>query len=307
MPFPEQDAFLTGVPLGSTAGPSKSQKSAKAVPGTPGAPKRASAIHVVMLVLVPWSIFTVISCLFAFVFHFHMFVVWIFVTVCAIIGKLFLALHPARNEAKGPAYLYMGLLILFATFMATLLGGYNYYEYMNFYYGYSDLRVYTNVLPTELASAHLDAATMVFTEDSRVDSTKALGYKADQVYCVAPIMDDTQAARVEYWAAGVNCCSQRGDFNCDDAFDPDAKSGVVVLSPSSWFPTDHSMYMKAVKQAEAAYGLVSSPTPLFVRWATDPLSMENEFWEGGMSFLIITVAVYFGVSIILGGMMYMAR
>merc|ERR1719301_428071 len=170
--------------------------------------------------------------------------------------------------------------------MGIILGMYDHYEFMMTYWSYNEYRVYTDVLPSEPAAAHADAGTMVFTEDSRVDTTKALGYKAGTVYCVAPILDDSQAARVDSW-------------------DPKAKSGVVIIDNGSPVTNKFDMYMKAVHQAEAAYSVVAAPKPIFVRWVTDPVKVEEEFWTWGVGFLVVTAAIYLFVSIILGGLLHM--
>ena len=36
-------------------------------------------------------------------------------------------------------------------------------------------------------------------------------------YCVAPILDPSSTTRVEFWAVGMDCCAERGDFQCGDA------------------------------------------------------------------------------------------
>jgi len=257
------------------------------------------------MIMLPWMIFTLLVTLFTFCYHHFHYIVWFMVLVFVTIAVLFFVVSP-RNK-KGPMYKYLGFLCSLAIVFGIILGMYDYYEFMLIYYSYNEYRVYTDVLPSEPAAAHADAGTMVFTEDSRVDTTKALGYKAGTVYCVAPILDDSQASRVEYWAAGVDCCSQRADFNCDDSWDPKAKTGVVIIDNGSIVTSKYDMYMKAVKQAEAAYGALAAPKPIFVRWVTDPVKVEQEYWTWGVGFLVISSAIYLFVSIVLGGLLHMAQ
>jgi hypothetical protein len=249
--------------------------------------------------------FSVIMTVCALCYHHFYYIVWLIVMVCAAMALLFFVISP-RNK-RGPMYMYLGFLCTLAIIFGVILGLYDHYEFMMTYWSYNEYRVYTDVLPSEPAAAHEDAGTMVFTEDSRVDTTKALGYKAGTVYCVAPILDDSQSARVEYWAAGLDCCSQRADFNCDDAWDPKAKSGVVIIDNGSWFTSKFDMYTKAVHQAQAAYGVVSAAKPIFVRWVTDPVKVDEEYWNWGIGFLVICAAIYLFVSIILGGLLHMAQ
>ena len=172
-----------------------------------------------------------------------------------------------------------------------LLGLYNYHEYMFSYWAYDEFREYNNVLPSEPAAAHADAGKLMFSEDARVDTTKAVGFKHTDTYCVAPILDDTQSSRVEFWAAGMNCCGKRADFKCDDAWDDRARAGVVILDNDSWLPSHRDIYMKAVKIAEAAFDVVSAEEPLFVRWVVDPERVQNDFWKSGVGFLVTTASV----------------
>jgi hypothetical protein len=52
---------------------------------------------------------------------------------------------------------------------------------------------------------------------------------------VAPVLDYANGSpvgtRVEYWAAGQDCCGQRADFRCDESWNVAARSGVVMLKP----------------------------------------------------------------------------
>jgi len=297
MAFPESDTFLTG---GTNTNvrqtgkrPVKKEK------------QGGSTLGLVLMIMLPWMMFTVIMTVFTFCYHHFYVIVWFLVMVCAAMALLFFVISP-RNK-KGPMYMYLGFLCSLAIIFGIILGMYDHFEFMMTYWSYNEYRVYTDVLPSEPAAAHADAGTMVFTEDSRVDTTKALGYKAGTVYCVAPILDDSQSARVEYWAAGVDCCSQRADFNCDDSWDPKAKSGVVIIDNGSPVTNKFDMYMKAVHQAEAAYGVVAAPKPIFVRWSTDPVKVEEEFWRWGVGFLVICSAIYLLVSILLGGLLHMAQ
>jgi len=299
MAFPESDTFLTGGNVSQTNVRQTGKRPTKT------AKQGGSTGGLLLMVMLPWMMFTIIMVLFAFCYHHFSVIVWALVLVCAMMALVFFVISP-RNK-KGPMYMYLGFLCSLAIIFGIIFGMYDHYEYMMTYWSYNEYRVYTDVLPSEPAAAHGDAGTMVFTEDSRVDTTKALGYKAGTVYCVAPILDDSQASRVEYWAAGTDCCSQRADFNCDDSWDPKAKSGVVIIDNGSPVTSKFDMYTKAVHQAEAAYGVVAAPKPIFVRWVTDPVKVEDEFWTWGIGFLVICSAIYLFVSIVLGGLLHMAQ
>merc|ERR1719253_302153 len=190
------------------------------------------------------------------------------------------------REGTRRSQFFAGLCFI-AAVMGVLYGLHVYHEHFLHYEAYSARSEYTNVLPSEPAAAHADAGKIEFANTAMVDAAKAVGYKHGDVYCVAPIMDNTQSSRVEYWAVGLNCCKQRADFQCDDADDPSAKGGVVMVDSDSLFPTQRDKYEKAVKMAEAAFDVVSSPAPLFVRWVADPSALQEQYKHAGVGDLVI--------------------
>jgi len=254
-------------------------------------------------------------------YHHYYLVCWLVVLAFFMLAVIFMVLDSRRRTGgAGPWWLFLGLLSLFAILFSTLCGTYNYWMHMFPYWSYDENRSYQNVLPTEPAEAHADAGKMVFSHTARVDTARAVGYKSGSVYCVAPILDDTQLDRVEYWAAGVDCCPARGDFNCDDAWNPKARSGVVILDTSagdasvssgdtsvgfSLFRSRRDYYIKAVREAESNFALTSADHPLFVRWVGDPQAIQDDYWRSGVGFLVATVCIYLLVSIIMGAVMQM--
>jgi heme/copper-type cytochrome/quinol oxidase subunit 4 len=249
------------------------------------------------LIALPELVFAVITTLYAFVYHHFPEVVMLAVIGFVALSVMFVTLS---SRIEGRWYLMLGVLCFMATVMGTLYGLYNYHENFLQYEAYSANREYSNVLPSEPAAAHADAGKIEFAKSARIDTTKAVGYKQGDVYCVVPIMDDMQTSRVEYWAAGMNCCKQRADFQCDDAGSADAHSGVVILDTNSFFPSNRDVYEKAVREAEAAFDIVSSPNPLFVRWVKDPQQVQDMYERSGVGYLLVGWAVYFLLSIILG-------
>jgi hypothetical protein len=272
-----------------------------------------------VLIGVPWLMFAMISILFAVAYHHVAVFAWAVVLAMVMVAVTFFALD-ARQRMGGSWFRFLGILSLFAIFNGALLGSYNYWTHMFQYWSYDESASYTNVLPTEPAGALSDAGKIIFSGTARVDTSRALGFKVSNVYCVAPILDNTQMSHVEFWAAGVDCCPARGDFSCDDTWDPSAKSGVVILGATSgdassarastgvgvqlWHPI-RDYYLKAVREAEAAYSLSSSKEPLFVRWVHNPQLVQDDYWRSGVGFLVASVCVYLLISLIAGGILQM--
>merc|ERR1719168_484085 len=86
-----------------------------------------------------------------------------------------------------------------------------------------------NVMPEEPALSHLDAGKITFSKDARVDFEVVTGLADGQRYCVAPIVGKSPMTTVQYWAAGVDCCSQDGNFTCHDVGSKTAHAGLVYL------------------------------------------------------------------------------
>lgn len=294
-------------------------------PLNPEQPQRSSSgiqIGLGVYIFLPWLMFTTVSLLFATAYHHYPLLVLCLVLAWIMLSVMFLALDK-RKRMGGSWYWFLSSLCLFAIAMGCMLGIYNYRMHMFQYWSYEENSVYTNVLPTEPADGHADAGKIVFAPGSRVDTTRAIGFKTNsEVYCVAPIFgDDPNIDSVEYWAAGLDCCPARGDFDCDDSWKDTARSGLVILdslandrklsnidAPSVhfnfWRPP-RVWYLEAIKQAEAAYDIKSADRPLLVRWVDDPQKMQDEFWRSGVGFCIASVCIYFLFSIIIGAMLQM--
>lgn len=253
----------------------------------------------VLLISLPWMMFLTIVLLFSFLYHHHWAVVWALVLAGFVMSIFFLILN-ARARMGGAWYLTLGLLCVFGCIWGTVAGLCNYYTHMFQYLSYDENRSYINVMPSEPAAAHADAGKILFTSSARVDTNRAVGYKQGSTYCVAPILEEAQLNKVEYWAAGVDCCPMRGDFSCDDSWNSNAKGGAIVLESNNLIVSRRDMYMKAVATAEAGYGLISAKEPLFVRWVADPQAFQDEFWRSGIGFILASTGTYLLLSISFG-------
>lgn len=173
-----------------------------------------------------------------------------------------------------------------------------------------DLRSVRNVLPSQPAVSHTDAVAVLFANGTTVDDTKAVGMKMIEggahTYCVAPILDDTQCERVEYWAIGVDCCEGVNSFNCGDAANPLNLQGLVVTDPTRsgdvlWSSFDkylappigrRDLFIRAIKQAEATHGVTSAKEPMMLEWKSFSYNaMKAERWSQVEMYLVY-VAVF---------------
>lgn len=292
-PFDHNDPFLTHAAGIERPAPTLRKRT---TPGKSGV-SISDGLTTAGLTFCPLLVFVVISILFTFAYHRFYDIVWIVVLFCIVLSLMPLAFGGNR---KTVAFLFLGLLCLVATIAASACGMYNYHENMFAYWSYLNDGVYTNLLPSEPADSHKDAGKIFFSDDAKVDTSKAVGFKDGPVYCVAPVLDDVPIAKVQYWAVGQDCCSQRADFNCDDSWSPKAHSGVVILESNEWLPSHRDKYMQGVKLAEATFDIISAKDPVFVRWVAEPETVQDDYWRSGVGFLVAAAVIYLFVSCTFG-------
>jgi hypothetical protein len=141
------------------------------------------------------------------------------------------------------------------------------------------LQEYKNVQPNTAPSAVSDAGVLTFAPGTHVDTSSAAGYKFwFYNYCAAPIVgEDPTDFPVTYWAVGVGCCQNRGEFTCDSAEDASAISGMP-LRPYNIGPEITSHYNRAINMSAATSGIEVSKERVFVRWHKDPKGAGNFHW-----------------------------
>jgi len=248
-----------------------------------------SSVDFWIILLVPAVAFNVISILYNFLFyqHWHWVVI---VTILALVG-CFLLISLRDRSAR---YLPLGISMSASVLLGAFLGLYCYDTYGIFVNFYRNSRTYTNVVPSEPSASVADAGRLVFTDESTVDGTKSVGYAAPngKKYCIAPIHDYSDSARVEFWAVGIDCCGWESEFTCDASTDPEAHGGIVVFDNMGLFnPSNRDWYILAMKKAEAEFDLVSVEKPVYVRWvASEELNkLSSEYQTKATIFLIVTV------------------
>jgi len=283
----------------------------------PERPHMYHTMSVGLRIFLPWIFFLTVSCSFVFVYQSSPAFVWVFMALCSMTALLLMVL-PQRQRAMPGAvsnpnwYLLLGILCLFATFLAALLGFWNFQRSMSFYWAYEGMRSYTNVLPTESALAHLDAGKITFSTSARLDVHSAIGYRdGGNLYCVVPVVEQdhlgeahNDQGRIEYWAAGVNCCDRSGSFSCDSAGRENVHAGLVHVNPGMFSSDDTEQYRQAVQEAITDTEMTSSPDALFVRWVDDSELAQDDYWNSAAGFLCGTCALHLMASTVIGFMLH---
>lgn len=201
-----------------------------------------------------------------------------------------------RSTMRRSWMLFAGLLCFEATVAALMVGFRCYFGNLVYYHRYKDMRTYSNVGASQPASSFNDANMFLFTEDTRIDPLRSVGYQSrwtGDTYCAAPIIDSTMdsANDIFFWAVGENCCLARSEYDCDDAKAENVRSALVVLEPEDivrpfmrWAVAG-SIYPKfenSIKLQEATYQTKAAKKIKLVRWSKDPIALQESFYYKAM-------------------------
>mmetsp|Transcript_85576 Transcript_85576/g.242645 ORF Transcript_85576/g.242645 Transcript_85576/m.242645 type:complete len:305 (-) Transcript_85576:198-1112(-) len=198
-------------------------------------------------------------------------------------------------QNRGPLFLPLAISCAIATGTGTLFGLYVYDQFAVFPRFYVNARLYLNVVPSQPSAAVADAGRIVFSSESVVDVQKSAGFVTEtgQTYCAAPVRDNSNAAQVEFWAVGIGCCADSGDFYCDASADQQAHAGVAVFDNHGFFESSRrDYYEKAVEKAEAAFALQSAQDPMYVRWVReDNLNMLATYYRNKAIMYVVVLTL----------------
>lgn len=278
--------------------------SQKAVPDQGG--NRGMSFHLMsigVIALIPFVIFEIVLWLWTLASVQHFFLALIGTIICVVFAAVIL-LSGLQGKA-GPIYIFVSVLGLIAVFNGVWIG-LRIKDSMTPYWQYTIGATYTNVAPTEPAAAYEDAGVIGFTSGTEVDGKKALGNQgaSGPLYCAAPIFDESQQARAEYWAVGLDCCESQTGFFCDDAHGEKAKTGLVIPVEKSWGggaqKTTYERFMDVVKQAASRSSVESPETPIMVRFVENAETLSSSSFSHGLLWLFLVSLFYLIVSLVAG-------
>eukprot|EP00933_Yihiella_yeosuensis_P049951 TRINITY_DN475_c0_g1_i1.p1 TRINITY_DN475_c0_g1~~TRINITY_DN475_c0_g1_i1.p1 ORF type:complete len:303 (+),score=61.90 TRINITY_DN475_c0_g1_i1:65-973(+) len=259
----------------------------------PSKRRRLNLVAIFINTLAPWITFCGIFAALSFSLH-HISTpaAWSTVVIGAAMTGLsgFLAVRSKNNQSNPMWYAYSFLAVGLATVLGTVLGNMNYFLNMKPYYDIASLNTYPSVSPArEKGQQLMDAGRVYFTGNTGIDSTKAIGFRATDRYCVAPIISGSEPlASYDFWAVGVNCCSDTAaDFRCGEYKNPRARSGLRMMRDDQ-----RPFFRLAVQQAEAAYN-IKAQHPLFFYWMQDPVAEMLSFRAAGFKYFLIAICAHF--------------
>jgi len=257
---------------------------------------RFSAI--LMALLIPCGIFVGIYAVLSFSIHYQFPWSTAAVVLGTFIAVLAVGLYAQRQRnitytdgQREPSWLYFLFLSMMIAWVCAVIGGmWTYENSMKPYYQQHDLNIYIAVNPSNAAGqGMMDAGSIIFDEGTRLDTTKSMGFKHNDVYCAAPItFGNTTLATYDFWAVGKNCCSgSQADFHCDGYNHQSFSSGLRLMGDA-----DRAYYRLAVQQAEATYK-IQAVHPLFFTWVGDAPGIVESWREEGRQQFVVGSASFF--------------
>lgn len=252
------------------------------------------------LILVPWTIMAIVLICFLYAGKSSP---WALVAIPIVLGSADAVWVSNRYRLNHTPEVVLGMLIFVGILAATIVGGYANGNALLEYYRITKGASYFNVLPEDLAAGKNDATTLVFASGARIDDAMTYGYvdgysASRDVYCVAPVSlgDSAAGTRVQYWAAGMNCCEPRSHFNCGKASN-DTVTGAIVL-PESY--RSNPLYAAAVQGAQATYGVQAGDDYLLISWTDDPVRYTEALFSRTRTLFFVFALVYLLISAMLG-------
>jgi len=257
---------------------------------------RVNTIPIIGAILVPSTVFAAIFACMSFSIHYNrplttLLCVCTSFVIIVLIG-MFTYVSTSKSEASWCPFFFVTLLLAWT--LGVVAGDLNFAFNMEPFYNIESLSFYPEVDPLKASGQMLmDAGRMVFTPNSHLDLTKSMGFKKEDVYCVAPVSTPLTSAvngshngshqgslqtpkNYDFWAVGMNCCSGNNpDFRCPYFNDAEARGGLRLMEDDQ-----RAFFRLAVQQAEATYK-IKAAHPIFLHWLPDPLGAPQANQQHG--------------------------
>ncbi|CAE7434726.1 unnamed protein product [Symbiodinium pilosum] len=117
---------------------------------------------------------------------------------------------------------------------------------------------------------------------------------------VAPVVNgESDFKRIQFWAAGVDCCGPQKPFQCGDAQNPSAHGGLLLPDRVQGGP-NRKFFEKAIKGAVDKYDLQAGNDYLLLNWLQDPVQYRDNLWRGSWKLFAVFGGVYLIISAMVG-------
>lgn len=260
---------------------------------TPGKRRRMNLLAICANLFLPWFMFCGIFSLMSFGVHYTSSAAAkasIVVGLCIAVATGFMGYRAKQRNADPVWFNFAAISFLVAAIVAGVVGDLNYWYNMHTFYDLENLNTYPSVSPAlEKGQQLMDAGRVYFAAGAHLDMQKAIAFKNDDLYCVAPITTgNSQLVSYDFWAVGVNCCSGvSSDFRCGEFNNPHTRAGLRLMRDEQ-----RPFFRLAVQQAEAAYN-IKSTHPLFFYWLQDPVAEMNSYRDDGFKYYLLGIFGHF--------------
>jgi uncharacterized membrane protein SirB2 len=263
---------------------------------TPNKRRRLNVVALLLNTLAPWMVFSGVFAALSFSMHYFWAEgAWATVIasflLCCVTG--FFAFRAQMSRQDPMWFTFATVMLFIAALSGTVLGEMNYRYNTRPFFDISNLNTYPSVDPARRKGQQLmDAGRVYFTENSAIDFSKAVFYKNEDRYCVAPIVNTEELAdqkeTYDFWAVGVNCCGATSiDFKCGAYDNKQAHAGIRLMRDDQ-----RPFFRLAVQQAEAAFN-IKADHPLFFEWMQDPVAEMNTYRAAGFKYFLIGICSFF--------------
>lgn len=260
-------------------------------------------VNMCELVLVPWVLLAlVLGCYLIAGANGQIAVLWIMPLVLTMLILAYVRTSYRRGDSDE---VVLGFLALTAVVIGAAVGLFANFFMLQELHRINQGASYFNVLPSELASAHGDASSMVFVNGTRLNLAESFGFtdansQLSTVYCVAPVTNGEPSFKhIQYWAAGIDCCGQTKPFTCGDAQNPTAQGGLR-LSPFVEDSSTKKLFEQAIKGSLDKFGLVAGNEYILLSWTENPIQYRDNLWYGSWKLFSVFAGVYLIISAMVG-------
>jgi hypothetical protein len=263
---------------------------------------------------VPWLVFCAVSALLSFRFHFrsptlcHM-VLGLSGSILAIVWLMAIVpnVRPATQHGgntietaaidaqqlcpQGEWRLFILTTCLASMIIAVVFGMWNFSSHTESYYNLKTLSVYTHVNPATIRGHEImDAGQVMFVPGTSIDVSKSMSFKDQDTYCVAPIASSSSLETYDFWAVGLNCCSDvASDFKCGNFANLTARGGLRVMDDEN-----RPFYRLAVQQAQSSFN-IRATHPLFFHLTADPVDEQERYRRDANKYFLLGMNTHFVV------------
>jgi hypothetical protein len=257
---------------------------------------RLNTWSLVLSILLPWLVFFATLILLSSSVHYEhpQAATWLSVACLLVpIGCAYAVAVERYSQKNSPSWFsYLALTSFVAWLSGCLLGTYSWTTYLEPYYERAELGIGKNVTTTSPGGEYMDASVLAFSNTTYIDGALAMGFKAADLYCIAPFISGAELtpanatgkgapASYDFWAVGINCCNpfQPASFSCGPVpQEGDVLGGMRLMSKEKQQP-----YRKALAMASAQYNITIGEDPVLMEPVLDPLQQLDDLRNAGHS------------------------